>query len=147
LTPQAGFPLKDAVVSLNLADGSSLRGKLDWSTTLQDALVQDHVVGSLRKEKLNVGQLVGEAIPTAVHTMGADFDVRLRDHGVLESVRVVLAVAYASRGNEQARAGHLNTVVANAQAVEWWCVFPLAAIDVALALGKNHLEASVALGA
>ncbi len=147
LTPQAGFPLKDAVVALNLADGSSLQGKLDWSTTLQDALVQDHVVGSLRMEKLNVGQLVGAAIPPAVLTMDADFDVRLRDHSVLESADIALAVAEGSRWNEQPLAGHLKTQVANAQAVEWWRGLQLAAIDMDLTLGKNHLKASGALGA
>src|SRR5690606_22679007 len=54
LAPRAAFPLKDAVASLELADGSSLQTRLDWSSDQQDGEVRDQVVGTLRMDKLNV---------------------------------------------------------------------------------------------
>lgn len=147
LTPRAGFPLKDAMASLRLADGSSLDGKVDWSSGMQDDVVQDHVVGSLRMDKLDVGQLAGDAIPPAVLTLATEFDLRLRNHSMVESADITMAVAEGSTWNEQALAGHFNTQVVNATPQEWWRGLQLAAIDMDLTLGKNHLQAQGSLGA
>src|SRR3546814_6557187 len=69
LTPRAAFPLKDVVASLQLADGSSLQAQLDWASTSSDGKVQDRLAGTLRTDKLNVGQLVGNVIPELLLTI------------------------------------------------------------------------------
>lgn len=172
LTPRAAFPLKDAVASLQLADGSSLQGKLDWSSTLREGEVRDQVVGTLRTEKLDIGQLVGPAIPPALLTLAADFDVELRNHSELLQGSLGLNIGEGSRWNKQALSGHLSTQVVNtgqapvvkAQAAAQpaqasgmepvahteqdplWKGLRLAAVDMDLHLGKNRLRADGALG-
>ena len=158
LTPRAAFPLKDAAVALQLADGSSLHGNVDWTSTLVDNAVLDRLAGSLRSEKLDVGQLVGPAIPAAVITTAADFDVQLRNHSELLAADVALNIAEGSRWNKQALSGVLKGKVVNAKAPEsgantaagggaLWQGLQLAALNMDLHLGKNRLKADGALGA
>lgn len=158
LTPRAAFPLKDATVALQLADGSSLHGNLDWASSLVDNVINDRLTGSLRTEKLDIGQLVGSSIPPAVVSTKADFDVQLRDHSDLLAADVALSFADGSRWNKQALSGALKGKVVNtaAQAVTGatmenaaplWQGLKLAALDMDLVLGKNRLQAKGALGA
>src|SRR5690606_13067395 len=113
LAPRAAFPLKDAVASLELADGSSLQTRLDWSSDQQDGEVRDQVVGTLRMDKLNVGQLVGPAIPPAILTLDADFDVGLRNHSELLLAQLGLNIQKGSQWNKQPLSGHVKAQVEN----------------------------------
>ncbi len=154
LAPRAAFPLKDAAVALQLADGSSLHGNLDWTSSVVDKAALDRLVGTLRTEKLDVGQLVGSAIPPAVITTSADFDVRLRDLRDVLSADVALDFGNDSRWNKQALSGVLKAQVVNpaattaggATAVPLWQSLQLAGLDMDLHLGKNRLQAKGALG-
>ncbi len=114
LAPRAAFPLKGGEVALELADGSSLHGDLDWSSGLADDVILDHIVGTLRTEKLDIGQLVGDSIPPAVITTSADFDVKLRDRSEVVSGDVALNFAEGSHWNKQPLSGHLKGRVVNA---------------------------------
>ncbi|NYT59013.1 translocation/assembly module TamB domain-containing protein [Alcaligenaceae bacterium] len=174
LTPRGVFPLKDAVASLELADGSALQAQVDWATTSQDGGIQDRLVGTLSTEKLNVGQLVGDVMPDLLLTMAADFDIALRDHTDFQQGRLNLNIQEGSRWNKQALSGHLKSQIVNtgqashtpvvtvadsagqAQAgIEpvadvpqdsLWKGLRLAAVDMDLQLGKNRLKADGALG-
>lgn len=154
LTPTGVFPLKTATLALQLPDGSSLNGNLDWASIQAGDAVLDSLAGSLRADKLNVGQLVGSAIPSAVITASADFDVQLRDHADLLSANVALNVASGSSWNKQALSGGLKGKVINTSADDaganttpLWQGLQLAALDMDLRLGKNRLQAEGALGA
>lgn len=174
LTPRAAFPLKEVVASLQLADGSSLQAQLDWASTSSDGKVQDRLAGTLRTDKLNVGQLAGNVIPELLLTMVADFDVELHNHTEFQQGRLDLNIQEGSRWNKQALSGHLNTQIMNsAQAGRspvvragdvqtqeqaglepvadvyqdpLWKGLRLAEIDMDLQLGKNHLQMDGALG-
>src|SRR3546814_138110 len=62
LAPSAAFPLRNATVGLELADGSFLHGKFDWVATLPTCLPHDRVPGSMDIHKLNVGVLSRQEI-------------------------------------------------------------------------------------
>lgn len=157
LTPRAAFPLKDATVALKLADGSSLNGNVDWTSRQVDNAVLDQLVGSLRTEKLDIGQLVGSAIPPAVLTSAADFNVELRNHTDVLAADVALSFGEGSRWNKQVLSGALKGKVVNSAAstavddgaapsAPLWQGLKLAGLDMDLRLGKNHLLAKGALG-
>jgi translocation and assembly module TamB len=166
LTPRAQFPLKDADVALHLADGSSLQAKLDWTSRVVDAVIHDRVAGSLRTEKLDIGQLLGPVIPEAVISTEANFDVELRNRQDVSAAELALTFGEGSRWNKQALSGTLQTRIVNAgtpamsdpepapapepppssPALQWRNL-QLAAIDMDLRLGKNHLRAQGGLGA
>ena len=114
LTPRGAFPLTDARLALQLADGSTLNSHFNWDSKAVDGAMQDHLVGALRADKLDVGQLVGPAIPPAVVTTDVAFDVRLRNHSELLSAVVDASVAEGSRWNKQPLAGILSAKVVNA---------------------------------
>ena len=173
LAPLAPFPLKDAVAQLRLADGSSLRGRVDWRTGVADGAIQDRVEGSLDVDRLNVGRLVGPAIPDAVLTLAARFDADLRDHGDLRAASLALDVGQGSVWNKQPLSGHVKARLAHAGAAAPaagapaqpadasarrapdapaaagldWRAFLLPELDVDLRLGKNHVKSQGALGA
>ncbi|TKR54342.1 DUF490 domain-containing protein [Allopusillimonas ginsengisoli] len=111
VTPRAAFPLKRAVADLELADGSTLHGKVGWETGVQGDATLDRLFGSLNTLNLNVGQLVGPAIPDALITVDADFDVVLQNRTAVQSAEVAMNIAQGSRWNKQALSGHLNTHV------------------------------------
>src|SRR5690606_18637152 len=183
LMPRAAFPLKDAKADVTLADGSSLQAAVDWQSDQAGATIKDRLVGELKADKLNIGQLVGDVIPPAVLSLAADFDLQLLDRSVVESADVSLVFGEGSSWNKQALAGHLKTQVVNnppkntvadapaadstppaaepaesaspaEQATETAApIVPpllkhlaLAAIDMDLTLGPNHLQAKGSLG-
>ncbi|RTZ40752.1 DUF490 domain-containing protein [Candidimonas sp. SYP-B2681] len=162
LAPRAAFPLKDAVVALQLADGSSLHGNLDWTSTISDKGIMDRIVGALRTEKLDIGHLVGPSIPPALITASGDFSIQLRDHTDVLDAEVALVFADGSRWNKQALSGRLKGRIVNAAPAPAaaqttgapvsaspftaWQGLQLTALDMDLLLGKNHLQASGALG-
>ncbi|KAA0911896.1 DUF490 domain-containing protein [Pusillimonas sp. ANT_WB101] len=111
ITPQAAFPLKHAVADLELADGSTLRGKVDWEAGVQGDATLDRLFGSLNTLNLNVGQLVGPVIPDALLTVDADFDLLLQNRSAVQSAKVAMNIAQGSRWNKQALSGHLNTQI------------------------------------
>ncbi|PLC52790.1 DUF490 domain-containing protein [Pollutimonas nitritireducens] len=117
LAPRAAFPLKAGKVALQLADGSSLHADLEWSSSTDGNAILDRVVGTLRMDKLDVGQLVGDAIPPAVITTSADFDVQLRGHSELVSGNVALNFAEGSRWNKQPLSGELKGTIRNSAIV------------------------------
>src|SRR5690606_27340734 len=174
LTPRGVFPLKNAVAALELADESALHAQVDWTSTSRDGAIQDRLAGTLSTEKLNVGQLVGDAIPDLLLTMAADFDIELLDHTDFQQGRLDLDIQEGSRWNKQALSGHLKSEIVNtgqagqapvvkvddpakqAQAgIEpvadahqdpLWKGLRLTAINMDLQLGKNSLKADGALG-
>ncbi len=162
LTPLAAFPLKDAVVALQLADGSSLHGNVDWTSSTDDKVTLDRIVGALRTDKLDIGQLVGPSIPPAVITASGDFDIQLRDHTDVLDAEVALVFADDSRWNKQALSGRLKGKIVNSAPAPGaaqstgaavsagpslsWRGLQLTALDMDLVLGKNQLQANGSLG-
>lgn len=108
LTPQALFPLKRARADLTLPDGSGLNATLDWQSTPVDGYVRDQLSGSLDVRRLDVERLVGDAIPPALISLGATFDVALRDQRTLERAAIDLTIDPASRWNRQPLKGHVR---------------------------------------
>lgn len=169
ITPRAVFPLKDADVNLTLADGSSVKSTVDWQSERVGDNVRDRLVGKLNTENLNVGQLVGEIIPAAVLSVAADFDLHLLNRSVVESADLSLVFGKGSSWNKNLLSGHLKTRIQNnapASAGKKSSVneqtatgakapivpallknLALAAIDMDLTLGPDHLKAAGALGA
>ena len=113
LLPRADFPLQEAAIALKLADGSSLDGKVNWDTTTGANGVRDHVAGWLRSDKLNLGQMVGPAIPAASITTKIDFDAQLADHKDLLSADVKMDIAQGSSWNKQPLSGTFQAKVIN----------------------------------
>lgn len=111
LTPRAAFPLERAVAAIELADGSTLHGRLDWEAGAQGDVSLDRLFGSLSTDSLNVGQLVGPALPDAVLTVDADFDLLLQHRSAVQSAEVAMAIAEDSRWNRQPLAGQLKAHV------------------------------------
>jgi translocation and assembly module TamB len=167
LTPRGAFPLQDAVFGLKLADGSSLDGKLGWVAETVGKVVRDHLTGSVRSQKLNVGQLAGPIIPPAVVTMSLDFDARLLNHQDLLSADLNLDFGADSRWNKQPLSGALKAKIINTLAEQpdgaaagnppgmapadgqraLWEGLQLAGLAMDLRLGKNHLDAKGGWGA
>lgn len=182
LTPRAGFPLKDVMAALHLADGSSLNAKLNWkaevaagdlvagagASTSADAaagdpaaggpaaaLPRDRLTGTLRTERLNLGQLIGPAIPDAVLSMSSEFDILLEGRNTLRSAQVAMEFAEGSRWNKQPLAGRLKThIVDSGSSVAkpgenafHWQSLQLLVLDTDLRLGKNRLQTQGSLGA
>jgi translocation and assembly module TamB len=172
LTPRGPFPLQTASVALELADGSSLRGNLDWASKWVDSAWQDHVVGALRSEKLDVGRLAGSTLPSAVLSAAIDFDAQLLNHTVPLSADLAVKVDEGSRWNDKPAAGVVkaklvNALPASARAPEtrpetgaaappaqaapavqiaMWQSFQLRDVGIDLRVGKNHVQAQGALG-
>ena len=170
LTPQAAFPLKDAMAALELADGSSLHAQVDWHSSDANGTIQDQLTGTLKTSKLDVGKLVGDAIPDLLLTMATDFNVELLNHSEFRNGRLSLNIQEGSRWNQQALSGHLKTQAINeaapgttvtsastgqevdteqqpdAQQPPIWQAMRLSDLDMDLVLGKNHLKADGALG-
>lgn len=172
LTPFAVFPLKDAHVDLTLADESSLHAQLVWHSQNEDRY--DHVSGTLQTNRLNLGQLVGESLPSAVLTASGRFDAYVQDFSQLLSSSIELDVAEGSVWNDEALEGvvraSLNTAgsaplqnsvpvpestetttstvsssSAEGVALDWRTV-QLHDVDVDLRLGRNHIQLSGAFG-
>lgn len=113
LTPLAGFPLKDGRIDLTLADASTLHAVVDWipgsaPDGTSAASVRDTVRGSLQATQLNVGQLAGATLPTAVLTAAGRFEALLEDRSRLLSSSVELELSEGSIWNDRPLSGHLN---------------------------------------
>src|SRR3546814_13541247 len=101
LAPRAAFPLKDATAALQLADGSQLESRLDWTSEVVGNVVHDRLKGTLKTGRLDVGGLVGPVIPPAVISMAANFDVQLLDRDQLRSAQIEVGRgACRERGGE-----------------------------------------------
>ena len=114
LTPRGLFPLRTARADLSLPDGSGLTADVDWQSTQADGFVQDRLTGKLDVRRLDVERLVGDVIPPALVSMGATFDVALRDQSVLERAGIDLTIDPASRWNRQPLRGHVRGEIISA---------------------------------
>jgi len=159
LAPRAGFPLRRGDLSLRLADGSSMAGKVDWQVDDAQGVVRDHVTGSLKADKLNLRLFAGEAIPEASLTAGVDFDARLQDHSQPLAADLKVQVGEDSRWNGQPLSGGIDASVINTNAApaaaqagaarqdELWKGLRLADLDMNLKLGSHHVLGKGSLGA
>ncbi|MEO6984326.1 MAG: hypothetical protein ABI155_03175, partial [Paralcaligenes sp.] len=162
LTPRAGFPLHDAMLGLHLPDGSALQAQLQWSrqTTGQD--VEDRIQGSLASTRLNLGEILGAAIPPALLTSTITFDTRLRNQHDLVSADLDVQFDPASRWNKQALSGAIKARITNAAvasatpavatsvaapaASDLWKFLMIDEMDMDVRLGRNRLRAQGSLG-
>ncbi|NYT35751.1 DUF490 domain-containing protein [Allopusillimonas soli] len=179
VTPRAAFPLQHAVADIQLADGSALKGDVNWETEPSGGGVRDRLAGTLSASKLDIGQLAGGIIPDAVLTMQSKFDIALKDRQALERAELDITFAKGSTWNRQALAGHFGAQVVSDALVQpasgatsapasassgasssaddvssgtvatdgpMWQSLRLAALDMDVVLGKNHLKAKGSLG-
>ncbi|HEU0230041.1 MAG TPA: DUF490 domain-containing protein, partial [Burkholderiaceae bacterium] len=153
LTPTGVFPLRSATIELGLADGSLLKGRFDWASQVENGVVRDHVTGSLQARKLDVKALAGASLPPAILTMSADFDARLRDHRVPQSMVLNVVFDKGSSWNRQPLSGHLKAEAAQREVVDRapasapsWQNLKIEGLDLDLLLGADHIKAKGALG-
>ena len=150
--PRAAFPFRQAVLGLELADGSSLNANIDWDSQTAGDVIHDHLAGSVRSKKLNLGQLAGSVIPPAVISTSMNFDIRLLNRRALSAADLDIEFSPDSRWNKQALSGVLKAKItdssegAAALGADSWKTLRLADITMDLHLGKNHLTANGALG-
>jgi len=147
LAPMAGFPLRDAALNLTLADASALHATVDWTELVaasDAAVTRDQIEGTLKVERLDIGQFARDALPTAVLTTQGTFQVLLRDREVLESAEIALDIDEQSIWNDLPLSGTIQAAVRDVMP-DWQqaLVEPLA-IDVTL--GDNHIDVSGHLG-
>lgn len=178
LTPLAGFPLKDGRIDLTLADQSSLHADVDWipgapTTASGAAATIDTVRGSLQTTRLNVGQLAGASLPTAILTAAGNFEAQLQDHTRLLSARIDLDLDEGSVWNDQPLTGllkaHIEDTVTVAlpdagestdatldvpdragqqadAAVPHWQTLQISDLDIDVQLGESHVRATGGFG-
>lgn len=152
LLPRAAFPLKQAVVGLELADGSSLNANLDWDSKTVGDVIHDHLAGVIRSKKLDLGQLAGSIIPPALITTSMNFDVQLLNRRALSSANLDIEFSPDSRWNKQPLSGVLKAKVTGgasdpaAPDADPWKTLRLTDVTMDLHLGKNRLGADGSLG-
>ncbi|MEO9122932.1 MAG: translocation/assembly module TamB domain-containing protein, partial [Burkholderiaceae bacterium] len=152
LLPRAAFPFKQAVLGLDLADGSSLDANVDWDSKMVGDVIHDHLAGFVRSKKLNLGQLAGSAIPSALITTSMNFDVQLLNRRALSSANLDIEFSPDSRWNKQPLSGVLKAKITDsaggvaAPQADSWKTLQLTDVTMDLRLGKNHLGADGALG-
>ena len=168
LTPSAAFPLQDDRIDLTLADDSSLHAQLDWesqdvSLTPGDESLRDRVSGIVRATHLDVGQLVGSLLPTAILTTSGRFDVQLKDRSQILSSSIELDVAEGSVWNDEPLQGlvkaSMHTQDPSSQSsaqpsapeeVEVanfdWRTVQISDVDIDVHLGQNHVQAAGGFG-
>lgn len=164
LTPTGAFPLRDARIDLTLADDSSLQAQLDWvshGASSQTGADHDQVSGTLQVSRLNLGQLVGPALPDAILTTSGRFDALLENRNRLLSSNIELDVAEGSVWNGEPlqgqvtasvdTAGPAETDADNAQAMQPdgldWRTIQVDDLVIDVHLGQNHVEAAGGFGA
>lgn len=154
LAPTAVFPLKDGRIDLKLADESSLHLDVDWipgdpATEAGRVAAADTVRGSLRATQLNVGQLVGPSLPSAVLSTTGSFELQLKDRSELLSTRVELEFDEGTIWNDLPLTGLLKAHIEGGQtrAVPLWQSVNVHDLDIDLQLGKNHVRAGGGFGA
>lgn len=154
LAPREQMPLKTAVVDLALADGSALKADVTWQPEHREGMALDRLSGSLDMTRLNLGQLVGDAIPPAVLTAASRFDIRVAGLQRLASADVSINVAEGSRWNEQPLQGSVAARLEDpgAQAPDMPNAPPdltalrLPQVDIDLALGGNRVRTQGSFG-
>jgi len=115
LQPRKALPVSKAKLDLHLGDGSSLKTVLNVDSTGSGEASRQHVVGSVTADKLNLGKLVGPAIPRALLTSTLDLDAQLRDYKDLLSATVGLNIAEGSRWNGLPASGRIKADIVNAE--------------------------------
>lgn len=152
LAPTAAFPLRSATLGLQLADGSSLQGTFNWSSQIK---------GTIKAYKLNVGALVGTAVPATTLTATASFSAQLYDQHVLRGADIHVQFDKGSSWNHHPLLGRLAAKITSgpvgqqklvAQPDSGAVLPPLESLvfdstDIDLTLGSNHIVAKGALGA
>ena len=113
LQPRKALPVSKAKLDLHLGDGSSLKTVLNVDSTGSGEASRQHVVGSVTADKLNLGKLVGPAIPRALLTSTLDLDAQLRDYKDLLSATVGLNIAEGSRWNGLPASGRIKADIVN----------------------------------
>lgn len=168
LTPLASFPLKDARLDLTLADESSLHVELDWTPLDVPAQsgqtpVYDRIQGSLRATRLNLGQLVGQSLPSAILTTSGRFEALLRERSELLSSSVELEVAEGSVWNDQPLTGLVKGTVGTtaenvpatgpqddypliSEPVPFWQSLLVSDVNIDVRLGNNQVRAGGGFG-
>jgi translocation and assembly module TamB len=150
LTPRGLFPLRSAQARLVLPDGLEVDADVDWQSTKRDASVEDVLHGKLVVSRLDVGRLVGDAMPSALINLTADFDATLINQHMLARAGLDITVGAGSRWNDQPLAGHVRgLILGNDQAADM--ADPLAALrleklDVDLRVARDRLRLMGSLG-
>src|SRR3546814_16375437 len=93
LAPRAAFPLKDATAALQLAAGSQLESRLDWTSEVVGNVVHDRLKGTLKTERLDVGGLVGPVIPPDLVSMAPNFVLTFLDRVQLRQSQIATVFA------------------------------------------------------
>jgi len=153
LRPGAGFPLEKATLDLVLADASSLRARIGWDADedAAEAMARDRIHGRLQSERLDLAGLLGGALPSAVLSTEAEFELWLVDRSRPEAVRIDLAFAPDSVWNDAPLSGHLRAALGLPSPPGDDAGIDLAgvrlqALDVDLQLGGNQVRADGSLG-
>lgn len=108
LTPEAALPLRDANVDLVLPDASSLQLQAD---TRDEGRGRERLLATVQTQGLDIRQLAGADLPSAVLTMAGRLDVAVQDRQQLTAVDLDLAVAEGSVWNDQPLAGVVQASV------------------------------------
>lgn len=101
------FPLRTANLNLRLADQSGLTVSLDRQPVPQETGL-DQWVATLDAQRLNIGALLGEAIPPAVVTARVDVNAQVSNVFDLRQASVEATISKDSRWNKQVLAGTLS---------------------------------------
>ncbi len=172
VAPKAAMPLVDAEIALVLPDGSSLKGHAGWEEEQRaqaqgsepgaaggESLATDGLavlVGELAAERLDVGQLAGGAIPSAVLGFDSSFRVALDADRNLRDVALDLTFHEGSRWNEEALSGSLAVATAlptasaqpaSAPVTPAFMNVALRQLDIDVRLGDNHIHSQGGIGA
>lgn len=144
------FPLRSARARLALPDGSGLDAQVDWQSTVRDGQVDDALEGTLTVSRLDVGRLAGDAIPPALISLTAGFDVTIVNQQSLSRASLDIVVGEGSRWNNQALSGHVRGLVL-AEGTPAPNADPLAALridalDVDLKIAGDWLRMTGSLG-
>ncbi|TAL75192.1 MAG: DUF490 domain-containing protein [Burkholderiaceae bacterium] len=173
LLPRKSLPVSNGDLALRLADGSTLKADLSVDASPNEGSGRDHVVGWVSADRLNLGRLVGSAIPQAMLTGKLELDAWLQDYTNLLSAKVGLQVAAGSSWNRQPVSGHVRANIAvqdgatpaqapaaagaaQASAVQMaapqvpppvWQRLRLSGLDIDMHVGRDRVSGKGALGA
>lgn len=144
LALEAAFPLRDAALSLTLADGSAASLTVELDRDTGSAVQRDRLRGNLQARRLDLRLLSGGAVPPGLLTMDGSFDVTLRDQSWPEWLDLKLNIADASRWNGHPLSGKVAARVdfpwSDALQSPDWMQTRASGVDVALALGSDKVS-------